>query len=176
MSASNPPNQITNNAAAVPVRVVSGSGGSGVSQIISGAGIDISPVGGTGAVTISATGTIGVNSVAVTLGSGTTDNLTPAGYAAGVTNRIEITASSAGWELGGILSPGTDGFELELWNGTANAGNLLNDSSGSSAGNQFLLPGNVALSTVTLYAYQGVLFKWVNMAIGGSGAGYWTPR
>jgi hypothetical protein len=36
--------------------LIGGSGSSGVSQIIAGAGIDISPPGGTGAVTVTATG------------------------------------------------------------------------------------------------------------------------
>jgi hypothetical protein len=175
MSASNPPNQITNNAAAIPVRVVSGSGGSGVSQIIAGGGIDISPVGGTGAVTITATGLPGLNSVNATLASGNNENLSPTDYAAGVTNRIEVTTSSAGWALGGIVAAGTDNFTMDFWNGTANAGVLNNGDSGSSAGNQFLLPGNIVSSTVAVGAYSGVTLKWQANPLG-TGTGYWTVR
>ena len=86
---------LTVDAAGLPVWAASGGGSGGVTQIIAGTGVTISPTGGTGAVTINATGGGG--------GSGTVTSVSGTGTVNGITLSGTVT-SSGNLTLGGSLS------------------------------------------------------------------------
>ena len=80
------------------------SGSAGVTQIVAGTGITISPVGGTGAVTVNATGgSGGVSSLNALTGAlsltstGSTITITPSG------STIDLESTVSGYNLGGSL-------------------------------------------------------------------------
>jgi hypothetical protein len=68
----------------------------------------------------------------------------PAGYTAGTTNLLVLTANSAGSNLLGILNPGVNGWSMIVYNQSAIGDITILDQSGSSAYNWFVCPLQVS--------------------------------
>lgn len=98
INGANPPNEITEVDAAIPVYIVGGSSSGGVTQLIAGTNVTLSPSSGVGAVTVNASGGGG---------SGTISQITSTGGTITVTNG---TGPTVNLEAVGVpLSSLTDG-------------------------------------------------------------------
>lgn len=69
----------------------------------------------------------------------------PAGYTAGTTNRLLVTAAAGGTALTGLEAPGVDGFQLLLVNASDTDQIVFShQDAGSLAANRFNCPSAVA--------------------------------
>lgn len=111
--------------------------------------------------TMDDTGPTGI--CAVTLPSGTTNNLEPVGFGTG-TQRLEITANSSGSTLTG-LQAGEDGQTIMIVN-IAASGSLTIDeqSSSSTAANRFLSNANATVAAAggsVIAQYSAPQQRWI---------------
>lgn len=108
------------------------------------------------------------NSVSASLGSGPLNDLAPAGYVGGVTNRMILTPASGGSIIDGISSVGVpDGFTMKLSNPSTTDYLEFTNLSGSDSNpdNQMRNPGGGAMyinyGGSALITYEVDVWTWV---------------
>jgi hypothetical protein len=136
----------------------SGGGGGGVSQLVAGTNITLSPTNGLGTVTISATGGAPpLASVSANVPTGPENDYAPAGYVAGTTNRLLLTAAAGGSTLTGLVAA-PDGWSILVRNMSETDTITLEHLTGSASANQFSLP---AASSFVIVPGQSIWFEYV---------------
>lgn len=103
--------------------------------------------------------------IAYTYGAGAQDNVTPTGFVANSTNRIEATANSADSTVN-WLPACSDGFKMRLYNVGSTGRIILGHEAGSSAASGRLhLPGLAAFYLPPGFGcvleYIGALTRWM---------------
>ena len=101
--------------------------------VLTSTGTASAPKWGAGGSTFSA-------SISANVPTGPTDNYSPAGYTAGVTNRLLLTAAAGGSTLDGLANPGIDGFSVLIYNPSTTDIITLANQASSIANNQFNTP------------------------------------
>jgi hypothetical protein len=95
--------------------------------------------------------------VTVTVAS-SVNNYSPTGYAAGVTNRLLLTAASGGSTITGLVAA-TDGWQIVIINQSATSAlTFANQSASSTATNQFLCPN---ASSQIIAPLAGAIIEYV---------------
>jgi len=103
-----------------------------------------------------------VNVVALTLPTGSTNNLAPIGFSS-ATKRLEITANSAGSTLTGLMA-GAEDQQIMVVNLGTGALTLTAQSASSTAANRFLSNANATLAAsggAALLLYSTTQARWI---------------
>lgn len=146
-----------------------GGGGGGVTQLIAGTNITLSPIGGTGAVTINAAGGAASNAYAAATNNTGNTTITPTkatetrlitftGAASARILILDVTGRTAGDKLFlDLIFPATSGLIISVRNATA-GGTLLLPVESFGGGQTFTTDGNI-LSAHWEFTYNGT--AWV---------------
>lgn len=103
-----------------------------------------------------------VNSIALTLSSGSTNNLSPIGFTSAL-KRLEITCNSGGSTLTGLMA-GVDDQEVVITNvGSSGTLTLAHQSTSSVAGARFAANADTTVSTGSgvIVHYSAAISRWI---------------